>query len=128
MKGRVTITPPEVAPVCGGGQLELNCTTTGSVLEWRIIPEQNHSQLSAQTHYPTRNRSFQYGDSTVTFTRLSHSMQVISYRIVISPVSNSLNGTEVKCTDLENQESSSTVISVVNAQGSSILIVYLTYD
>ena len=61
----------------------------------------------------------------VTFTRLSHPMQLISYRLVISPVSNSLmiNGTEVKCTDFENQESSSTVISVVNAQSSSTLIV-----
>ena len=124
----MTITPPEVASVCDGGQLELNCTIAGSVLEWRLIPEQNHSQLCAQTHYPTRNQSFPYGDSTVTFTRISHPTQMTSYRIVISPVSNSLNGTEVWCTDLENQESSSTVISVVNAQGSSTLIVYLTYD
>ena len=117
VKGRVVISPPEVAPVCDGGQLELNCTTMGSVLKWRIIPEQNHSQLMAMTHYPTRNHSFQYGDSTVMFTRLSHPIQLTSYRIVISPVSSSLNGTEVKCTDLENQESSSTIINVVNAQG-----------
>ena len=123
----MTITPPEVAPACDGGQLELNCTTTGSLLERRIIPEQNHSQLSVQAYVPMRNQSFQYGDSTVMFTRLSHPMQLISYRIAISPVSNSLNGTEVKCTDLENQESSSTVISVVNAQSISISV-RVTYD
>ena len=33
VEGRVTISPPEVALVCDGGQLELNCIITGSVLE-----------------------------------------------------------------------------------------------
>ena len=117
VEGRVTISPHGMALVCDGGQLELNCTTTGSVLEWRIIPEQNHSQLSVQSYVPTRNQSFAYGDSTISFIRISHPMQLTSYRTVISPVGNSLNGTEVKCTDLMDLESSSTVISVVNAQG-----------
>ena len=121
VEGRVTTALPEVATVCNGSQLELNCTITGSALEWRFIPEQNHSQLSAITHLPIRNQSFQYGDSTVTFTITSHPMKQASYyRIVISPIINSLNGTEVKCTDLEDQESSSTVISIVNDQGSVI--------
>ena len=120
MKGRVTTTLPEVAIVCNGSQLELNCTITGSILEWRIIPEQNHSQLSPMIHYPTRNQSFQYGDSTVTFTIISqaHPMELTLYRTVISPVTNSLNGTEVECIDFEDQElSSSTVINIVNDQG-----------
>lgn len=113
----MTTPPLEVTPVCDGGQLKLNCTITGHILEWRIIPKQNHSQLSVWTYVPTRNQSFVHGDSTVTFIRLSHPMQLVSYRIVISPVSNSLNGTEVKSTDLDNQESSSTIINVVNTQG-----------
>ena len=114
VEGRVTTTLPEVATVCNGSQLELNCTITGSGLEWRIIPEQTHSQLSPMTHYPTRNQSFQYGDSTVTFTIISHPMELTLYMTVISPVTNILNGTVVNCTDLEDRESSSTVISVVN--------------
>ena len=118
VEGRVTTTLPEVATVCNGSQLELNCTITGSVLEWIIIPEQNHSQLSALMHSPIRNESFPYEDSTITFT-ISHSMEPTSY-IVISPIINSLNGTEVMCTDLEDQESSSTVINVVNEQGNVI--------
>ena len=64
VKGRVTISPPEVASVCDGGQLELKCIITESVLEWRIIPKQNYSQLSVETYVPTRNHLFQYGDST----------------------------------------------------------------
>ena len=46
VEGRVTTPLPDVSPVCDGGQLELNCTITGSILQWRIIPDQNHSQLS----------------------------------------------------------------------------------
>ena len=120
VEGRVTTTLPEVATVCNGSQLELNCTITGSNLEWKIIPEQNHSQLNALMHSPIRNRSFQYGDSTVTYTLISHPMELTLYRIVISPVTNSLNGAEVECTDFEDQESSSTVINVVNEQGNVI--------
>ena len=39
------------------------------------------------------------------------------YMNVISLVTNILNGMVVKCTDLEDQESSSTVINIVNEQG-----------
>ena len=121
VEGRVTTTLPEVATVCNGSQLELNCTITGSLLEWRIIPEQNNSQLSAITYYPIRNGSFHYGDSTITFTIISRPMeQILSYIIVIIPITSSLNGTEVKCTDAEDRESSSTVINIVNDQGSVV--------
>ena len=110
------ISPPGITPACSGDQIEWSCTTTGSLLEWRIIPEQNHSTLEAQRHIPTGNVSFQYGDSTIRFIRISHPMLLTSYRILLSPVSNSLNGTEVMCTDLVNQQSSSTVIKVVNCR------------
>jgi hypothetical protein len=40
-------------------------------------------------------------------------MQLTSYVTVINPITNSLNGTVVECTDLEDQESpTSTVINV----------------
>ena len=123
VEGRVTTTLPEVAAVCNGNQLELNCTITGSLLQWKIIPWQNktvHSQLSDLMHSPIRNRSLQYGDSTITYTIISHPMELTLYRIVISPITNNLNGAKVKCTDFEDQESSSTVIDVVNEQGNVI--------
>ena len=110
---------PEVAPVCDGGQLELNCTITGSLLEWRITPEQNLSQLSPQTFVSRRNhdQSVQYGGSTITFTIISHPMHLTS-RILISPVYNNLDGIKVECRDAADQQSSSsTFISVVSAQG-----------
>ena len=55
VEGRVITTLPEVATVCSGSQLELNCTITGSILEWIIIPEQNYSELSNITLISTRN-------------------------------------------------------------------------
>ena len=111
--------------MCNGSQLELNCTITGSILEWRIIPEQNHSQLSAIMFFSTRNRSLQYGDSTITFTIIFHSMEPTLHMTVISPVTTILNGTEVNCIDLEDQESSSTVINVVNQdQGNAVYTKY----
>jgi hypothetical protein len=129
VEGRVTTALPEVATVCNDSQLELNCTITGSGLQWRIIPgEQNHSQLSAVTHYPTarESQSFQYGDSTITFTVISHPMELTSYITLISPVTNSLNGTVVECTDLEDQESSSsTIINVVQVKDQGN-VVYIT--
>ena len=30
------MSPPGVAPVCSGGQLELTCTTKGTFLEWKF--------------------------------------------------------------------------------------------
>ena len=124
VEGRVTTTLPEVATVCTGSQLELNCTIIGSILEWRFIPEQNHSQLSNITLISTRNRSFQYGDSTVTFIIISHPMELTLHTTVISPVTTILNGAVVKCTDAEDQESSSTAISVVNDQGNAVYTRY----
>ena len=32
----VILSPPEVAPVCSGDELELTCTVPGRVLEWVI--------------------------------------------------------------------------------------------
>ena len=112
---------PEVSPVCDGGQLELDCTITGSLLQWRFISDQNQSQLSPRPHTPLGNQSFEYGGYTVMFVILSHSMNMMTYITVISPVSSSLDGTEVECTDLEDQESSTTIIRVLNAQGIIII-------
>jgi hypothetical protein len=55
-------------------------------------------------------------------------MELTSYTIMINPVTNSLNGTVVECTDLEDQESpSSTVINVVQVkdQGNAVYIPWL---
>ena len=120
VEGRVRISPSEVAPVCDGGQLEFNCTIIGSTLEWKIIPEKNHSQLNTIRYVPINDQWLQYGNSTLSFIRSSRSMQLTSSRIVISPVFNNLDGTRIQCTDLADQDSSSTVINVVNAQGNVV--------
>ena len=35
--GTVLISPPEIASICIGDQLEQMCTTTGSLLEWNLF-------------------------------------------------------------------------------------------
>ena len=86
---RVTVPLPEVASVCDGGQLELNCTISGSFVEWRITPEQNHSQLSPQriALKINQSRSVQYGDATINFTIIPHPTHLTS-RTLISPTYN----------------------------------------
>jgi hypothetical protein len=116
----VTTALPEVASVCNGNLLELNCTITGSALQRRFIPEKIHSQLSVLAYSPSRNDSesnFHYGDSAVTFIIISYPTEMTLYIIELSPVTNNLNGTVVECTDLEDQESSSSTVIVVNDQG-----------
>ena len=78
------ISPLGIAPACRGDQIELSCTITGSLLEWRIIPEHNRSTLEVQRYIPTGNVSFQYGDSTIRFIRISPSMLLTSYRVLIN--------------------------------------------
>ena len=38
----------------------------------------------------------------------------LTSRLLISPVSNNLNGTEVNCTNQETSETASTVVSIIN--------------
>ena len=76
VEGRVTTPLPEVSPVCDRGQLKLNCTISGSLLEWTIIPNQNQFQLSTQRYVSAINRSYQYGDSRITITVISHPMEL----------------------------------------------------
>ena len=115
-----TISPPGEAPVCIGGQLELTCTTTGSHLEWRfnVIRENTTTAFEIsrviQTARPTSaTMSQQVVNSTVfNFSRISaEGASPVVSRLLISPVSNGLNGTVIYCEDLDTSNlSSSTVI------------------
>ena len=77
--------------------------------------------VESEATHSTRKSVICYGGYTVMFVILSHSMNMMTYITVISHVNSSLNGTEVECTDLEDQESSTTIIRVLNAQGITII-------
>ena len=127
--GAVTISPSGVATVCSGDQLELNCTIadTGSfaVLVWNItlIPENaatsnsiNHSRAIESAGPSDQILHLLINSTNLTFSRISpqSSFPLIS-RLLISPVSNHLNGTQVNCINSLTSESSSiTVINISN--------------
>ena len=109
------ISSPGMALVCSGDQLELTCTTSGSILEWAfvLIPEnaaaRTYTKGLTQTPEPLLIDSVKF-----TFSRLSppNKLPLIS-TLVINFVSVDLNGTEMNCTDVQISETVSTIITTV---------------
>ena len=131
--GAVTLSPSGVAPVCSGDQLELTCTTTGDPLQWRFrVYRRNEITAIEITRTITSTGSAMLNvivNSTVfNFSRISapNSMPVTS-RLVISPVSNGLNGTVMNCVDVEAGDVLSTTI-IVEERGAlqGRIMLYLT--
>ena len=94
------IFPPGVAPVCDGDLLELTCTTTGSLQEWRFSVI--HGNATTATEFlrvigatgSASDAMYQLVVNSITFsfsrTSAEDSSPVMS-RLLISSVSRSLN-------------------------------------
>jgi hypothetical protein len=89
----VMISPPGVASVCSGDQLELTCTTPGTFLEWNffLVPEggttaRRYDRTLHSTSFPAPS-DLEVNTITFTFSRISAegSLPLVS-RIVINPV------------------------------------------
>ena len=122
--GAVTLSPPRVAPVCSGGQLELMCTTTGGLLQWRFNVTRGINDLLTfrRSIQATRTdegsmHQFVVNSTMFNFSRTSaqDSLPVMS-KVVIGPVNGSLNGTVMSCVDLDTLSSSSTTIIIVERE------------
>ena len=124
----MTISPFGVATVCSGDQLELKCSITDpgsfALLVWNItlVPENaatsnSTSRTQAISAGPVHQIFHTMINSTnLTFSRISsqRNSPLVS-RLLISPVSNHLNGTEVNCINSMTSETSSvTVINISN--------------
>ena len=117
--GLVTLFPSGVAPVCSGDQLELTCTITEEFLQWRFsIFRENETSATVVTRTVSSTgpaMSQLIANSTVfNFSRISAHNSVIPVmsRLVISPVSNGLNGTVMSCVEVHRREVASTTIIV----------------
>ena len=116
--GAVTISPSGVVTVCSGDQLELTCTITDSdtftILRWNAT-EITGLDVAVDTSSPTNQTRHRMINSTnITFSRISsqNSSPLVS-RLLINPVSNQLNGTQVRCVNgITAQTSSVAVINV----------------
>ena len=121
--GVVEISPSVIAPVCQAGeQLELTCSTPSILHTWRLTA---NPESGAVINVPPRTVSsigstgVESGsliiNSTIqiSFSRLSRegSLPLIS-RMIISPVSEVLNGTLVNCMDTIASVSAITTILI----------------
>ena len=112
------VSPPGMASVCSGDQLELTCTTSGSLLEWAfaLIPDNAIARtytkaLTTDTEAP---EPLLINSTRFIFSRLSppNSLPLISI-LVINPITVGLNATEVNCTDVQTSETVSTIITTI---------------
>ena len=119
--GTSTLSPPGMAPVCSGGQLELTCTTTGGFLAWTFnVFRGNESTVTnilrniLSTDSAGGAMSELIVNSTMfNFSRTSAQDRLpVMSRLLISPVSDGLQGTVINCVDVETSEVSSTTIIV----------------
>ena len=119
----VILSPPEVAPVCSGDELELTCAVPGRALEWVITlmpPEDttyeypliNSVEQSLPVHTIKVNNNI-----SLIFSRSSplNSRPLIS-RLLISPATSVVNGAIVVCEDTEMRTNSSTRVHIVNCK------------
>jgi hypothetical protein len=115
------ISPPGVASVCSGEQLDLICTTPGTLLEWSffLVPWEEttairYDRILHSESFPATS-DLEVNSITFIFSRISAegSLPLVS-TIVIDPASDDLNGTEVNCTDVLASNTSSTHIKVIN--------------
>ena len=128
-----TIYPSGIASACSNDQmLEMTCTTEGGFLQWTVnLSSSNEPAIAREIISRTLTHSDNNDQQTTetvnainfTFSRSSEAGQLpLMSRLLISPVMNTLNGTEVECTDLRPDNSSS-AYSIINIiEGPDLLL------
>ena len=116
LPGAVTVFPSGIASVCSGDSLELNCSTSGNILEWSFGPTRTTSRYTralSTTNQPPEPISIDA--ARFIFSRLSaaNSLPLVS-TLLINPVNMGLNGTKVNCTDVGTSETVTTTITIIN--------------
>ena len=132
----------DVAPVCCGDKLEINCTVPGRVLEWTVSllpPEDTTFKSAVDSVSPSiqpHTQTVSNGSISFIISRISppgNTHPLVS-RLLISPATSVVNGTIVVCADRETRANSSTTVNVVHnnspltdnaVQGRSVIIILL---
>jgi hypothetical protein len=121
----VVINPSEIAQVCAGDNLEFACNITGTLLEWRfplISSRRRYFMHGISADDSAEGYKYQVIDNSITniiISRISAEDSPVSSRLLISPVTESHNGTEVTCTDVSSSptvESSMIIVAIDNCQ------------
>ena len=118
LAGAVMISPPEGVSACSGDQLELTCTTSGSLLEWTfaVAPDTTAARMYTKglTKATEAPEPLIVNSTRFTFSRQSplNRLPLVSF-LAINPVTVGLNGTKVNCTDVESSETVSITITTI---------------
>jgi hypothetical protein len=110
--------------VCAGENLEFTCNITGTLLEWRFpvvsssrrqFPYGISASDSAEMY---KHQAIDNSTINITISRISAQDSPVSSRLLISPITESHNGTEVTCVDVSSSPTveSSTIIIIINDQ------------
>ena len=116
------ISPSGVVTVCSGDQLELTCAITDSgasaILVWNVTvnsenaaDRMNYTPVISSSIPTNQTTKIMINSTNITFSRISaqHSSPLVS-RLLMNPVSNHLNGTQVICANAMASETSSVAI------------------
>ena len=120
------MSPSPRAAVCQAGDaLEVTCTTSDHFLTWILTKSGSIYRITRTLSSTIRNPERVVVNSTVfTFSRMSElgSTDLVS-KLVISPVSQGLNGTKIVCTEIgaSAMMANTTVYIIRNEHGGSTL-------
>ena len=107
------LSPPGIASVCGGDELELSCTIAGRILRWTVTQRNETMPIAERDLSDNSPRSYlRINNINTNFTFLRSSLPK-TYTLLISPASNLIDGSKVSCIDRELNESLSTIINIV---------------
>ena len=128
----MTLSPIGTVLVCDGDQLQFICSITGRFLEWNIVLTTDDGINSEE--YTRLVSMFDQAPSILVVNSVMLNFSVISppdslplmSMLLISPVIDNLNGTEVTCLDRITRDSShSATISIINNSTSTGKILQL---
>ena len=131
----MTLSPSEIAQVRVGDDLEFTCNVTGIFLEW-IFPKlmsQREFTRGIAPQGPNEDQTLEVMDNNITyrFRRTSAEGSPVSSMLLISPVSDGHNGTNITCVDVSSSttEAASTTIIIIGSriQGIHINLHKYTY-
>ena len=103
--------------VCVGDTLEFTCNTTGTLLQryFPLIGSSQRFRYGISARDSTEAHNHQLTDNStinIIISRISAENDPVSSRLLISPATESHNGTEVTCEDVSSSVTESTTIII----------------
>ena len=118
-----TLSTQGVVYVCNGGLFEVMCTIDGDLLLWSssVLLGSNGYALQSLGRSVTEVR--QINSTQLIITRVSASP--LTSTLSLNPVTDGLNGAEIRCVDLNSMSTTINVVNASDSQGKYICCILL---